>query len=117
MAVQVGHGLTGAVDSRQWTYVHLSESQLNCPLMHVYLSITVTMLMAGVILLVVGPWPVCGALQTCHCLTGAVGLHLRIFVYPSFNFYDEGSYNQVAGSEILTSLHSGAELPWSHWCY
>ena len=42
---------------------------------------------------------------------------LRIFVYLSFNFYDEGSYNQVAGSEILTSLHSGAELPWSHWCY
>ena len=35
MAVQVGHGLTGAVDSRQWTYVHWSESQLNCPLMHV----------------------------------------------------------------------------------
>lgn len=55
MAVQVGHGLTGAVDSRQWTYVHWSESQLNCPLMHVYLSITVTMLMAGIILLVVGP--------------------------------------------------------------
>ena len=55
MAVQVGHGLTGAVDSRRWTHVHLSESQLNGPLMHVYLSITVTMLMAGVILLVVGP--------------------------------------------------------------
>ena len=55
MAVQVGHGLTSAVDSRQWTYVHWSESQLNGPSMHVYLSITVTMLMAGVILLVVGP--------------------------------------------------------------
>ena len=37
-------------------------------------------------------------------------------MYPSFNFYDEGSYDQVAGSEILTNLHSGAELPWSHWC-
>ena len=28
MAVRIGHGLTGAVDSRQ--YVHWSESQLNC---------------------------------------------------------------------------------------
>ena len=55
MAVQVGHGLTDAVDSRQWTYVHWSESQLNCPLMHVYLSINVTMLMAVINLLVVGP--------------------------------------------------------------
>ena len=55
MAVQVGHGLTSAVDSRQWTYGHWSESQLNGPLMHVYLSISVTMLMAGIILLVVGP--------------------------------------------------------------
>ena len=55
MAVQIGHGLTGAVDSRQWTYVHWSESQLNCPLVHVYLSITVTMLVAVIIVLVVGP--------------------------------------------------------------
>ena len=85
--------------------------------MHVYLSLTVTMLMAVTILLVVGPSLVCGALQTCHGLTGAVCLHLWILVYPSFNFYDEDCYDQVAGSEILTSLHSCAELPWSHWCY
>ena len=58
-----------------------------------------------------------GALQMCHGIACAVGLHLRIFVYPSFNFYDEDCYEQVAGCEILTGLHSCAELSWSHWCY
>ena len=75
-------------------------------------------LMAIIILLVVGPCPVCGALQICHGLTGAVGLNFRIFLcIPVLIFYDEDCYDQVAGSEILTGLHSCVELSWSHWCY